>query len=158
MFWSVSIILHNVHVIMALCLHTQHTPQKINYVHIPTHKCFTDARVFTIKSFSFWIFTMWYYLKGVTLTKQKQTIEGRKEQDHSYEKWWKQCFIAEWKTNRPWLKIETNPNGKKIMFCDFCIKAGISSDKTSFINGCTNFKLETIKTPWIWQYASLFCE
>ena len=26
-----------------------------------------------------------------------------------------------------------------------CIKAGTSSDKTSFINGCTNFKLEAIK-------------
>ena len=40
---------------------------------------------------------------------------------------------------------ETNPNGEEIMFCDLCMKAGISSDKTSFNNGCTNFKLETIQ-------------
>ena len=47
--------------------------------------------------------------------------------------------------NRIWLKVESNPKGEEIMFCDFCIKAHISRDKTSSINGCTNFKLETIK-------------
>ena len=30
------------------------------------------------------------------------------------------------------------------MFCDFCLKAGVSSDK-SFIKGCTSLKLESIK-------------
>ena len=31
--------------------------------------------------------------------------------------------------NRPWLYVETKPNGEEIMFCDLYIKAGISSDK-----------------------------
>ena len=31
------------------------------------------------------------------------------------------------------------------MFCDFCIKAKIPGDKSAFIQGCTNLKLETIK-------------
>ena len=32
-----------------------------------------------------------------------------------------------------------------MMFCDFCVKAGISSDKTSFVKGCTTLKLESLK-------------
>ena len=31
------------------------------------------------------------------------------------------------------------------MFCDFCIAADVPSDKTAFISGCSNFRLETIK-------------
>ena len=34
---------------------------------------------------------------------------------------------------------------KEIMFCDFCIKAKIVGDKSVFIKGCGNIKLETIK-------------
>ena len=31
------------------------------------------------------------------------------------------------------------------MFCDFCIAVKVPSDKTAFINGVSNFRLETIK-------------
>ena len=31
------------------------------------------------------------------------------------------------------------------MFCDFCVKAHISSDQTSFVKGCTSLKLESLK-------------
>ena len=31
------------------------------------------------------------------------------------------------------------------MYCDFCINAKIPSDKSAFIKGCVNLKLETIK-------------
>ena len=31
------------------------------------------------------------------------------------------------------------------MFSDFFVKTGISSDKTSFVKGCTTLKLESLK-------------
>ena len=54
-------------------------------------------------------------------------------------------FRDDWKVNRPWLWVETNANGDEIMFCYFCVKSGISSDKTSFVKGCTSLKLESLK-------------
>ena len=31
------------------------------------------------------------------------------------------------------------------MFCDYCIKAGVEPEKSSFVKGCTNIKFETIR-------------
>ena len=31
------------------------------------------------------------------------------------------------------------------MYCDFCIKASISANKTTFVNGCKTLKVESIK-------------
>ena len=87
---------------------------------------------------------MWHYLEGVSKPKQRQTTEERKIRDQSYEKHHKRCFRDDWKANGPWLRVETNASGDEIMFCDFCLKAGVSSDK-SFIKGCTSLKLESIK-------------
>ena len=65
------------------------------------------------------------------LNKSKQPKS--KSQDQSYEKRCKRGFRDDWKVNRPWLRVEKNANGDEIMFCDFCVKAGIPSDKTSFV-------------------------
>ena len=54
-------------------------------------------------------------------------------------------FRDDWKVNRPWLRVETDANGDEIIICNFCVKAGISSDKTSFVKGCTSLKLESLK-------------
>ena len=32
------------------------------------------------------------------------------------------------------------------MFCDYCINAGVEPDRSSFVKGCTNFKLYAIKS------------
>ena len=88
---------------------------------------------------------MWNYIKGVSAPKRKQTTEERRSRDHSYEKKRKRTFRDDWKADRPWLRVEVNTKGEEMMFCDFCIKAGISSDKTSFVKGCTSLKLESIK-------------
>ena len=53
--------------------------------------------------------------------------------------------MSTWKVDRPWLRVETSAEGEEAMFCDFCINAEIPSDKTSFIKGCKNLKLETVK-------------
>ena len=66
-------------------------------------------------------------------------------QDQEYEsKCHKQLFQDEWKRDRPWLRVETT-NHTQVMFCDFCIAAGIQSDRNVFLKGCTNLKLNTIK-------------
>ena len=57
----------------------------------------------------------------------------------------KRTFHDDWKVDHPWLRVEVNTKGDEMMFCDFCIKAGVSSDKTSFIKGCTSLRLESIK-------------
>ena len=88
---------------------------------------------------------MWNYIKGVSAPKRKQTTEECRSRDHSYEKKRKRTFRDDWKADRPWLRVEVNTKGEEMMFCDFCIKAGISSDKTSFVKGCTSLKLESIK-------------
>ena len=43
-----------------------------------------------------------------------------------------------------WLRLEKKDD-TEVMFCDFCISAGVSTDKTAFISGCSNLRLETIK-------------
>ena len=42
-----------------------------------------------------------------------------------------EVFLPHWKIDRPWLRVETNEE-QDIMFCDYCINAGISSDKSMF--------------------------
>ena len=88
---------------------------------------------------------MWRYLDGVTPPKRKQSTEERKERDQSYEKHRKRVFVNSWKKDRSWLRVKTKADGEEVMFCDFCIKAEISADKTNFINGCKSLKLESIK-------------
>lgn len=88
---------------------------------------------------------MWNFLKGVQPPKRKQTPEEKKVQDQKYEsKRRKRLFQEEWKRDRPWLRVETT-NDTQLMFCDFCIAAGIHSDKNVFLKGCSNLKLNTIK-------------
>ena len=89
---------------------------------------------------------MWRYLDGVTPPKCKQSTEERKERDQSYEKRRKRVFVNSWKKDRSWLRVETKADGEEVMFCDFCIKAEISADKTNFINGCKSLKLELTPT------------
>ena len=85
-------------------------------------------------------FIMWHYIKGVAPPKHKLTTEERKEHDQAYEKQCKRSFVSTWKVDRPWLRVKTSADdAEKVMFCDFCIKAGIPSDETSFIKGCTRF-------------------
>ena len=31
------------------------------------------------------------------------------------------------------------------MFCDYCIKAGVSAEKTNFVHGCPSLSIESIK-------------
>ena len=88
---------------------------------------------------------MWNYIKGVSAPKRKLTTEERKSRDQSYEKKRKRGFRDDWKTGRPWLRVEISDEGVESMFCDFCIKAEISVEKTAFVNGCTNLKLDSIK-------------
>ena len=88
---------------------------------------------------------MWNFIKGVQPPKRKQTSEERKEKDASYEKCRKRNFVTSWKQGRPWLRVETNPDGEEMMFCDYCIKAGTSSDRNSFVKGCASLRLESIK-------------
>ena len=61
-----------------------------------------------------------------------------------YEKKRKRSFVTDWKVNRPWLRVEAKPDGD-LMFCDFCIKAGIAPEKTNFIMGCSTLSFESIK-------------
>ena len=35
---------------------------------------------------------------------------------------------------------------KELMFCDFCIKAGVSAEKTNFVNGCPSMCMESIRS------------
>ena len=56
----------------------------------------------------------------------------------------KRSFVSDWKTNRPWLRVEVKPDGA-LMFCDFCIKASIAPEKTNFVKGCSILRLESIK-------------
>ena len=90
---------------------------------------------------------MGHYLQDVLSPKQKQTTEEQKSQDQSYEERHKRAIRDDWKVNRPWLRVETNANGDEVMFCDFCVcvKPRISSDKTSFVKGCTILKLKSLQ-------------
>ena len=86
---------------------------------------------------------MWSFLK--------QADQGRKKDDKKDEK---KCagkarsFLQSWKINREWLKYEGG-----VMFCSICrgeegdsSQTGAASKKVnSFVQGTTNFKLETIK-------------
>ena len=79
---------------------------------------------------------------GVQAPQKKS--DDRKEKDRMYEKKRKRSFVNEWKTNRPWLRVEVQPNGE-LMFCDFCIKAGTPPEKTNFVMGCSSLCFESIK-------------
>ena len=48
----------------------------------------------------------------------------------------KHSFCPQRNVNWPWLR-EEQTDEKELMFCDFCIKAGVSAGKkTNFVNGC----------------------
>ena len=87
------------------------------------------------------------YLTGVkTLSEKKdQTEKQHKDYLTSYESQKrKRGVLPRWKIDRPWLRVETNEE-QDIMFCDYCINAGISSDKSMFVKGCSSIRLESIK-------------
>ena len=42
------------------------------------------------------------------------------------------------------MRVE-NISDEEVLFCDYCIKAGVSSEKTSFTKGCKSLQLESIK-------------
>ena len=89
---------------------------------------------------------MWNFLKGVQPPKRKQTLTDDE---------WKLITVT-MKRNAgretfnlngrkiAWLRVETNKEDTEVMFCDFCIKSGIESDRNAFAKGCSNFKLEAI--------------
>lgn len=88
---------------------------------------------------------MWHFVAGVKPPKRKQTADEQKAKDIEYEaKRRKRLFQAEWKKDRPWLRVETGKDGIEVMFCDFC-KAASSQSDNSFVKGCTNMKLYSIK-------------
>ena len=89
---------------------------------------------------------MWNFVKGVKPPqKWKQTSDERRAHEHDYDqKCHKRAFKDDWKNGRPWLRLEKKDD-TEVMFCDFCISAGVSTDKTAFISGCSNLRLETIK-------------
>ena len=106
-------------------------------------KCFFDTfSFFSIPDIS----TMWQYLPGITPPKHKLTTEERGGEINLMRRH-TTGFLSSWKSGRPWLRVETNTSDEEIMFCDFCIKADISSDKTSFINGCKSLNLGIFKKP-----------
>ena len=91
---------------------------------------------------------MLWYITGAQHNpeKRKQNAEEKAAQSKEYEnKRCKRQTQFQWSIGRAWLRIETDDNDKETMFCDFCIKAKIPGDKSAFIHGCTNLKLETIK-------------
>ena len=88
-----------------------------------------------LHTFLYFRLKMWHFVKGVEPPKRKQTTEERKERNVSYEKRHKRGFQSTWQVNRPWLRVE-NISDEEVLFCDYCIKAGVSSQKTSFIKGC----------------------
>ena len=86
---------------------------------------------------------MWRYFKGVSNLKRKQTPDERKAKDQEYEaKRRKRCFQDDWKKGRQWLTYDPE---QEAMFCDYCIKAGVEPEKSSFVKGCTNIKFEIIR-------------
>ena len=86
---------------------------------------------------------MWHYLKGVDNPKWMQTQEERKLKDQEYEKKRQRLFLDAWKNDRPWLWFDSE---SQAMFCYYCINAGVEPDWSSFLKGCTNFKLYAIKS------------
>ena len=88
---------------------------------------------------------MWHFIQGVQPPKRKQSAEERKECDTSYEKRHKRGFVSSWQSTQPWLRVEHNADGEEILFCDYCIKAEVPSEKTAFIKGCKSLQLESIK-------------
>ena len=85
---------------------------------------------------------MWNFWEGVEKPKRKQTPE-EKQKDKTYEaKCRKQSFQEEWKQGRPWLRFDSEA---ETIFCDYCIKAGVEPEKSTFVKGCTNIKFEAVK-------------
>ena len=77
--------------------------------------------------------------------KHVKFLEQHKDYLTSYESQKrKRGVLLHWKIDRPWLRVETNEE-QDIMFCDYCINAGISSDKSMFVKGCSSIRLDSIK-------------
>ena len=90
---------------------------------------------------------MYKYLIGASEpkgVKRKQTTEDRAEKFKKYEATQHKCpFCPQWKVNRPWLRFKQTDE-KEVTFCNFCIRAGISAEKTNFVCGCPSMHLESI--------------
>ena len=86
---------------------------------------------------------MWNFWEGVEKPKRKQTPEEKKQKDKTYEaKRRKRSFQEEWKQGGPWLRFDSEA---ETIFCDYCIKAGVEPEKSTFVKGCTNIKFEAVK-------------
>ena len=80
------------------------------YIHIHTHKCFTDAESVHHKV----IFILDFY--HVALFESKPLKRERSEINHMKND---ESDVSLLNGDRLWIKVETNPNGEEIMFCDF---------------------------------------
>ena len=90
---------------------------------------------------------MWKFVTGASApkNKQKQTEQERKDYLSSYESnKRKRSVLPQWCKDRPWLRVESTSEND-IMFCDYCIEAGVSADKSTFVKGCSSIRLESIK-------------
>jgi len=76
---------------------------------------------------------------GIGPPPPKKTTEERKVLQKQYEKEkWVRTFQPSWKITYKWLSFTEN----KGMMCDICTRY---EKMGSFVSGCTNFHLETIR-------------
>ena len=90
---------------------------------------------------------MWKFVTGGKghPEKRKQTNDEKLAQSKEYEqKQRKRQTQESWIADQPRLRIES-VNGEEVMICDWCINAKIFSDKSPFLKGCGNLKVETLK-------------
>ena len=90
---------------------------------------------------------MWRFVTGAKAPKEKEKQSENERNDYqaSYESQKrKHSVLPHWTKNRPWLRV-TSTTDHDIMFCDYCIKAGVSADKSVFVKGCTSIRVESTK-------------
>ena len=96
---------------------------------------------------------MWRYGIGEAPSKKRKHDNDaeKKEKDKQYEAKRERSFIQSWLAGRSWLRYDKD---SKKMFCDYCIKNGVttkyhvkrnSSNVSSFVTGCQSMTLETVK-------------
>ncbi|XP_053398417.1 zinc finger protein 862-like [Mercenaria mercenaria] len=85
---------------------------------------------------------MWRFLDGVSepIAKKPKTKQEQLETQRLYDKTKrKRNFQDSWKSEYSWLKCDDESVG---MVCTVCVKF---EESGSFVTGCTNFKIQTIK-------------